>query len=99
MRSCISETQTIGNWSDVAPALSLSNPLNCSYLHSNKKIHFFSLMSSVEATHIRITAKCEGEVRAEESKPRFQNKVSTFQLENGAEVISLSHTLSSRLCF
>lgn len=37
--------------------------------------------------------------QTEESKPRFQNKVLTFQVKNGAVVLSLSCTLSSWLCF
>lgn len=57
--------QTIGNGCNAAPALSLSNSLNYSYLPSNKKKYtFFTSTSSVAATHIRITSRCEGEVRA-----------------------------------
>lgn len=57
--------QTIGNGCNAAPALSLSNSLSYSYLPSNKKNYtFFTSTSSVAATHIRITSRCEGEVRA-----------------------------------
>lgn len=95
MRSCISEIQTIGNWSDVAAALSLSNSLNCTYLHSNWKYTFFTDMSSVAATHIRITARCEGEERANRGiKTWISKQAIHFPTLNGAVLLSLSHTMA-----